>query len=179
MPPAEQAPAWPACINEAGRLAGAAAAPPPFSPEFCGGGGGLYSTGPDYLLSRNAAARRQLNGARILRPESVALMNRNHDRRPPAGVLKASTRTRQRCRFLPRRPDPLGARLHDQLAAGPNGRSAGTVSWAGIFNSYYWLDPARRVAGVILTQICPSPTRALMRLMGEFERGVYDLLKSA
>ena len=41
------------------------------------------------------------------------------------------------------------------IAAGPNGRSAGTLTWAGIFNTYYWLDPARRVAGVILTQILP------------------------
>ena len=48
------------------------------------------------------------------------------------------------------------------LAAGPNGRSAGTVSWGGLFNTYYWLDPSRRVTGLIMTQILPlrRPARA-------------------
>ena len=64
------------------------------------------------------------------------------------------------------------------LEPGPNGRSAGTVSWAGIFNSYYWLDPARRVAGVILTQILPFADPAMLRLYGEFERGVYALAEA-
>jgi CubicO group peptidase (beta-lactamase class C family) len=62
------------------------------------------------------------------------------------------------------------------MEAGPNGRSAGTVSWAGLFNSYYWLDPVRRVAGVILTQILPFADPAAVRLYGQFERGVYSLL---
>ena len=36
------------------------------------------------------------------------------------------------------------------MEPGPNGRSAGTVSWGGIFNSYYWIDPSKRVTGVII-----------------------------
>jgi CubicO group peptidase (beta-lactamase class C family) len=35
----------------------------------------------------------------------------------------------------------LGYMLNMQ--PGPNGRSAGTVSWGGIFNTCYWLDPAK------------------------------------
>jgi methyl acetate hydrolase len=35
-----------------------------------------------------------------------------------------------------------------KVGPGPNGRSAGTVSWGGIFNTCYWLDPAKRGRGV-------------------------------
>jgi hypothetical protein len=30
------------------------------------------------------------------------------------------------------------------IGPGPNGRSAGSLTWAGLFNSHYWLDPVRR-----------------------------------
>ena len=59
---------------------------------------------------------------------------------------------------------------------GPNGRSAGTVSWGGLFNSYYWIDPAKRVTGVILTQILPFADQRVLAPYGKFERGVYDAL---
>jgi CubicO group peptidase (beta-lactamase class C family) len=64
------------------------------------------------------------------------------------------------------------------LEPGPNGRSAGTMTWAGIFNSYYWIDPQKRVAGVILTQILPFADTRAVRLYGEFERGVYEALQN-
>ena len=62
------------------------------------------------------------------------------------------------------------------LRPGPNGRSVNSGSWAGIFNSYFWLDPARRVAGVILAQFLPFADPAMLRLYRQFERGVYALL---
>jgi methyl acetate hydrolase len=62
---------------------------------------------------------------------------------------------------------------------GPNGRTAGSLTWAGIFNTYYWLDPQKRVAGVFLTQILPFADYKAVALYGEFERGVYDALKAA
>jgi CubicO group peptidase (beta-lactamase class C family) len=59
------------------------------------------------------------------------------------------------------------------LEPGPNGRSAGSVSWAGLFNSYYWLDPARRVAGTIMSQILPFADDKALALYRAFERAVY------
>jgi CubicO group peptidase (beta-lactamase class C family) len=61
---------------------------------------------------------------------------------------------------------------------GPNGRSAGTLTWAGLFNTYYWIDPQKRVTGVILTQILPFADDQAVRLYREFERGVYGALQS-
>ena len=70
----------------------------------------------------------------------------------------------------------LGFMLNVQ--AGPNGRSAGTVSWGGLFNTYYWIDPAKRVTGFIMMQILPFADTRALKLYGQFERGVYEALKA-
>jgi len=62
---------------------------------------------------------------------------------------------------------------------GPNGRSAGSVTWGGIFNTYYWLDPRKRIAGVFLSQILPFADDKAVALYGTFERGVYGVFKTA
>ena len=59
---------------------------------------------------------------------------------------------------------------------GPNGRGAGTLTWAGLSNTHYWIDPARRVAGVLMAQVLPFGDPPAMRLYGQFERAVYDAL---
>jgi CubicO group peptidase (beta-lactamase class C family) len=154
--------------------------PPLTTPEFFAGGGGLSSTGPDYLrfleMLLHGGSR---DGARVLRPESVALMNQNHIADLPAGVLTtANPLLTNDVDFFPGAPIRWGLGYMLNLAAGPNGRSAGTVSWAGLFNSYYWLDRTRRVTGVILTQILPFADPTVVRLYGEFERGVYALAEA-
>ena len=65
------------------------------------------------------------------------------------------------------------------LGAGPNGRSAGTVSWGGIFNTYYWRDPSRRETGLIMTPILPFADPRALKVYGQFVRGVYEALKGA
>ena len=56
----------------------------------------------------------------------------------------------------------------------PEGRSAGSLAWAGLGNTYFWIDPARNVSGVILMQLLPfADTRCLEAFAG-FERCVYD-----
>jgi methyl acetate hydrolase len=65
------------------------------------------------------------------------------------------------------------------MAPGPNGRSAGSLTWAGLFNTYFWIDPARRVTGLIMTQVLPFADRNAVKLYGQFERGVYDALNAA
>jgi CubicO group peptidase (beta-lactamase class C family) len=118
-----------------------------------------------------------LNGTRILRPETVAEMGRNHIGDLVAGVMKTQAPALSNdVDFFPGAPIRWGLGYMLNMAAGPNGRSAGTVSWAGLFNSYYWLDPVRHVTGVILTQILPFADPAVVGLYGQFERRVYALL---
>jgi hypothetical protein len=57
----------------------------------------------------------------------------------------------------------------------PGKRSAGSLSWGGINNTYYWLDPTRGVTGVILMQFLPFADRKALALYDTFERGVYQL----
>jgi methyl acetate hydrolase len=152
----------------------------PFTPEFYAGGGGLYSTGRDYLAFLQMLLHDgSFNGARILKPETVALMHQNAIGEIPAGILKTQNPGRSNdVDLFPGAPIrwSLGHMLNVQ--AGPNGRSAGTVSWGGIFNTYYWLDPAKRVTGQIMTQILPFADPRALRLYGQFERSVYDALKA-
>jgi methyl acetate hydrolase len=150
---------------------------PPTAPEFFAGGGALYSTGPDYLRFLEALLHGGGRGdARILKGETVALMNRNHIGDLPAGVLKTTNPEMSNdVDFFPGTAVRWGLGYMLNLEAGPNGRSAGTLSWAGAFNSYYWLDPVRRVTGTILTQILPFADHTAVKLYGEFEHGVYAL----
>jgi CubicO group peptidase (beta-lactamase class C family) len=55
----------------------------------------------------------------------------------------------------------------------PTGRSAGSVAWAGLANTYYWLDPTKRVTGVILTQLLPFVDATVLKLFDQFERAIY------
>ena len=53
------------------------------------------------------------------------------------------------------------------------GRSAGSLAWAGLGNTYFWIDPSRKIGGVILTQILPFADPTVLKLFGQFENGVY------
>jgi CubicO group peptidase (beta-lactamase class C family) len=153
----------------------------PFTPEFRSGGGGLYSTAADYLtFARMLLLGGSINGTRILKPETVALMNRNQIGDIEAGRLKTTAPERSTdVDFFPGQSLRWGLGYMITVQQGPNGRSPGTVTWAGIFNTHYWIDPARRVTGVIMMQVLPFGDPRAMKVYGQFERGVYDLLKSA
>ena len=88
--------------------------------EFWSGGGGLYSTGRDYLVFLQMLLHQgRFNGAQLLRPETVALMGQNQIGDINAGILKTAMPQRSNdCRFLPRHPVQMGPRLYDQHAAG-------------------------------------------------------------
>jgi methyl acetate hydrolase len=152
----------------------------PVAGEFWSGGGPLYSTGRDYLTFLQALLHGgSVNGVRLLKPETVAEMNKNHTGSIPAGVMKTENRALSNdVDFFPGAEIRWGLGYMLNMQPGPNGRSAGTVSWGGIFNTYYWLDPARKVTGLIMTQILPFADPRAVRLYGQFERAVYDALKA-
>jgi CubicO group peptidase (beta-lactamase class C family) len=56
----------------------------------------------------------------------------------------------------------------------PTGRSAGSLAWAGLANSFYWIDPARRVTGVYATQVLPFFDPKAVQAFEAFETAVYD-----
>ena len=150
----------------------------PFTPEFYAGGGGLYSTAPDYLIFLQMLLNQgSHNGARILKPETVALMAQNHIGELEAGILKTSLPARSNdVDLFPGISLKWGLAYMINMQPGPNGRSAGSLTWAGLYNTYFWIDPKRRVAGMIMTQILPFADTRALAVYGRFERAVYDAL---
>src|ERR1700736_4839906 len=156
-------------------------APDPPWREFWSGGGGLYSTGRDYLVFLQMLLNQgRFNGAQLLWPETVALMGRNQIGDINAGILKTAMPQRSNdVDFFPGIPCKWGLGYMINTEPGQAERSAGSLTWAGLYNTYYWVDPQKRVAGVILTQILPFADHKAVKLYGEFESAVYDALKAA
>ena len=153
---------------------------PVANPEFWSGGGPLYATARDYLtflqMLLNGGSG---NGVRLLKSETVAEMNKNHTGNIPAGIMKTQNPGLSNdVDLFPGAEIRWGLGYMLNMQPGPNGRSAGTVSWGGIFNTYYWVDPSKRVTGLIMTQILPFADPRALKVYGQFERGVYEALKA-
>jgi CubicO group peptidase (beta-lactamase class C family) len=147
----------------------------PQEPEFFMGGGGLYSTGPDYLkFLQMLLGHGEYAGARVLRPETVAEMARNQIGDLTIGLMKtAQPGSSNDAEFFPGMVKKWGLGYLITTEDAPTGRSAGSVCWAGLANTFFWIDPSKRVAGLILTQILPFVDGAVMRLFDQYERAVY------
>lgn len=143
----------------------------PEDPEFEMGGGGLYSTARDYL----AFARMILNGGRhgrdrILKAETVAEMGRDQIRplsaKPLISVAPAASNDAE---FFPGQDCGWGLSFLVNRHGSPQGRAAGGLAWAGLANTYYWIDHGRGTAGVFMTQILPFFDAEAIRLFRGFE----------
>ena len=55
----------------------------------------------------------------------------------------------------------------------PEGRSPNSLAWAGLANTYFWIDPTRDIAGVILMQLLPFADAKCLEAFAGFERGIY------
>ena len=145
-------------------------------PEFDMGGGGLYSTAGDYLLFiRMILNRGKLNGNQVLKPETVDLMSRNAMGDTKVTLLKTVIPAlSNNAEFFPGMPKTwgLGFMINEQTA--PTGRSAGSLAWAGLANTYFWIDPHKGLGGVYLTQILPFADTKSLPLFSAFEKVVYQ-----
>jgi CubicO group peptidase (beta-lactamase class C family) len=154
-------------------------APIPFEleqePEFHMGGGGLYGTAGDYIkFTQMILNKGRGNGNQVLKPETVAMMGQNH-----IGEL-TMTRMTSAVAFATNDvdlyPDMVkkwGLSFLINTAMTPEGRSPGSLAWAGLANTYFWIDPARDVTGVILMQVLPFVDKKCLEAFAGFESGVY------
>ena len=147
----------------------------PRSPEFLTGGGGLHSTGPDYLrLLRMLLGAGQLDGVQVLRSETVAEMGRNQIGELTAGALTSFLPSfSNTVEFFPGMVKRWGLGAMITTRDARTGRAAGSLAWGGIANTYFWIDPTRRVTGVLLTQIFPFGDDGVLDLFARFERAIY------
>jgi methyl acetate hydrolase len=144
------------------------------------GDGGLNSTVEDY----SKFIRMMLNGgrlgsARILSESSVKMMGENNIGSIVVTLQPDADKSRTK-------PFPLGAGL-DKFGLGfqitsPNPqdtkhRSPGSMSWAGIYNTEFWIDPAKHIGGVQMMQVLPFYDDGAIRTLRDFEETVYQNLK--
>ena len=152
----------------------------PPSPQSFSGGGGIYSTAPDYLmLIRMLMHGGAINGVRILHPDTVALMGQNQIGRIDVGVLRTTVpAVSNDVDFFPGIKLKWGFGHMITTQPVPEGRSAGSLTWAGIYNTYYWIDPKKRIAAVFMTQVLPFADQRVLRVYRRFERGIYAAVKA-
>jgi CubicO group peptidase (beta-lactamase class C family) len=77
------------------------------------------------------------------------------------------------CEFYPGIPCTWGLSFLINTQVTPEGRSAGSLSWAGLSNCYYWIDPVKQVTGVLMSQSLPFFDARVMKLFRAFETAVY------
>ncbi|PYM19444.1 MAG: 1,4-butanediol diacrylate esterase [Candidatus Rokuibacteriota bacterium] len=150
----------------------------PEDPEFLMGGGGLYGTAGDYL----AFAQMIMNGgthkgAQVLRPETVDLMGRNQIGTLDIPVMKTAIAPLSNdVALLPGVTKKWGLSflINEQPLA--TGRAAGSLAWAGLANTYFWIDRTKRVCGVFLAQLLPFFDPTALDLLVKFETEVYQAL---
>jgi methyl acetate hydrolase len=144
-------------------------------PEFHMGGGGLYGTAADYIkFTQMILNKGRGNGNQVLKPETVALMGQNHIGELTMG--KMTTAIGWATNDVDLYPDMVkkwGLSFLINSAKTPEGRSPGSLAWAGLANTYYWIDPARDITGVILMQLLPFADKKCLEAFAGFERGVY------
>ncbi len=140
------------------------------------GDGGLFSTATDYsrfvrmFLNGGIGA----DGARLLSEETIRIMGQNH-----IGPLYVETQ--QISDHARSRPFPAGAG-RDRFGLGfqitgphelTDMRSPGSLSWAGIMNTEFWIDPEKGIGGVLLMQYLPFYDDAAMDILNGFEQRIY------
>ena len=121
------------------------------APTWLSGGGGLASTAADYLrFCRMLLGGGELDGARLLKPETVSLMTRNHladDLLPVMGI--------------PGMGFGLGFAV-------PAGEEDGAYWWSGVANTYFWIDPAEEIIAFAWTQLQPFGRAPVDRILRPF-----------
>jgi methyl acetate hydrolase len=145
----------------------------PQDPEFEMGGGGLYSTVGDYVkFTQMILHEGKFNGAQVLRPETVSLMSHNAMGDIACRPMKtAAPELSNDVDFINGMKWGLSFLINpDKLETG---RSPGSLAWAGLANSYYWIDPTRKVTGVYATQVLPFYDAKAVKLYQDFETEVY------
>ena len=144
------------------------------------GGGGLYSTADDYcrvlrvLLNKGAYP-----GNRLLSEAACEEMTRNQIGDQFAHVQTTALPARSNDFIFMNGTQQFGLGLALESAAQPGGRPAGAASWAGIFNTYFWLDFANEFAATVMMQVRPFADPHCVELYRQFEHALYDVLGSA
>jgi CubicO group peptidase (beta-lactamase class C family) len=129
---------------------------------YFSGGAGLVSTAPDYFRFLQMLVNGgELDGARVLKPTTVKTLTTNQIGKFSIGAGPHG--------------DKFGYGFGVVTDAGKDqdGASVGSFSWGGLFYTYFWADPQKKLVGVLMTQIYPN---AQLPLRTDFKKRVYEAL---
>lgn len=149
--------------------------PAPENPEIEMGGGGLMSTMGDYArFCRMVLNGGELDGVRIMSQETVDAMctNAMGDIRVRK-LITANPAFSNDAEFFPGVEKSWGLTFQINEEPAPTGRPAGGLSWAGLANSYFWIDRTNGIGGAYVTQIFPFADHKSIDLFHAFETAVY------
>jgi methyl acetate hydrolase len=150
----------------------------PQEPEFEMGGGGLYGTAADYLAFASVFLNQgRTRGRQVLQPETVRLMGANAMGELNVRPLPAAPPYSNEAEFFPGMVKKWGLGFMISTEKVPGGRDAGSLAWAGLGNTYFWIDPAKSIAGVILMQLIPFADPQSLALFDGFEKAVYAAIE--
>jgi CubicO group peptidase (beta-lactamase class C family) len=152
----------------------------PQAPEFCMGGGGLYGTATDYLtFAQMIMHGGTFKGNRVLRADTVDVMAQNHIGALEVGVMKTAIPALSHdVELLPGITKKWGLSFLINTEPTSTGRPAGSLAWAGLANTYFWIDRGNRVCGVFLSQVFPFYDHTATDLFTRFEAEVYRALSA-
>jgi CubicO group peptidase (beta-lactamase class C family) len=143
------------------------------------GGGGLASTASDYgRFMRMILNGGELDGARVLRADTVKLMEQNQIGAVSVRALESALPRSAAFTFVADGRDKWGLGFLITVDQVPGMRSPGSLSWGGINNTYFWIDPTRGIAGVIMMQYLPFADTKALATYDAFERGAYRLVNA-
>ncbi|MCE2842425.1 MAG: beta-lactamase family protein, partial [Novosphingobium sp.] len=116
----------------------------------------------------------ELDGNRVLSAATIAEMSRNQVGPLRAGYMgSAMPQLAAPYDTFPDQHTGWGLGFLINPKKGPNGRSPGSLAWAGIFNSYYWIDPAAGLGGVFVSQLQPFGDKRALACFGALEAMAY------
>ena len=149
--------------------------PAPENPEFEMGGGGLHGTMIDYgRFIRMMLNDGELDGVRILKADTVTEMCKNHIGELRVKNLKTvSPLFSNDAEFFPGEPKSWGLTFQRNETAAATGRPAGTLMWAGLANSFFWIDRTNGIGGAYLSQILPFADKKSTELFFDIESAAY------
>lgn len=140
------------------------------------GGGGLNGTAPDYQrFIRMILNGGEGNGNRLLKAETVAEMAKNQMGDVRVRMLPTTNPARSLdAEFFPGVPKSWGMTFMINDERAPTGRPAGSLAWAGLYNSFFWIDLENRVGGVFMSQLLPFVDSKTLEAFYAFESAYYQ-----
>jgi CubicO group peptidase (beta-lactamase class C family) len=118
----------------------------------------------------------QANGRQLLSADSIRELARNQIGELPAVRQTTAAPERTADFAFMDGTQKFGFNVLVETRDRPSGRSAGSYGWAGIFNTYFWVDPAAELAGVVCMQVSPFCAPVCLAVREAFEGALYRQL---